>query len=236
MAPHYLQYVENCLQKCPLCIYLFAWFPLRIRTCFFPVTSVTRSVRSYKSAFKRKHNSHPAISARGGGSDRKHLGSLFILFYLLFSKAVFIVVTGDKLELCDCLQSCRGRACRAAGSPDWCWEVTAFMFRHTLRGPSLSLLSISRNTNSSTHTHTHTRTHTVFGHVLLMMSQRRRTESVMRAAGRSWPRAWGSRPACESAPTQTDVANVFLNKWDSSVPSGKEEEKHTANFVLAKGN
>lgn len=115
-----------------------------------PLCSVLTNLHS-----KWNSASHPAVSARGNGSDRKHLGSLF-MFLSPFNNALLIVVTADKLELCGCLQGCRGQACWAAGSQDWCWEVAAFMFRQTLRGAPLSFF-LSLNANVNTHTHTDTR-------------------------------------------------------------------------------
>lgn len=44
------------------------------------------------------------------------------------------------------------------GSQDWCWEVTAFVFRHALWGTPLSLPSVSLNTSANSHTHARTRT------------------------------------------------------------------------------
>ena len=75
-------------------------------------------------------------------------------FYLFWNKVLFIVVTGDISWSSVCvLVGCRGWACWAEGSPDWCWEVTAFMFRHTLQGTLLSLPSVSLH---KCYTHTHT--------------------------------------------------------------------------------
>ncbi len=106
--------------------------------------------------------------------------------YLYVSSALFIVLTGDMLKLCECLLGCRGWACRALGSQCCCWEVTAFLFRHTLQGTLLSLPN-SLNTIANTHTNIHV----LLRHVLLITSQRRGRELEYTQQDRAWLQAEG---------------------------------------------
>lgn len=82
-----------------------------------------------------KWNRSPC-SCRGRGN--RHLGLLFIGL-APYNNALFVVVTGGVRGRCECLLGCREWARWAAGSQDWCWEVTAFMSWHALQGTQLSL-------------------------------------------------------------------------------------------------